>query len=278
MLTKIEQPNFSDKEFQQIGKTIYDHCGINLSSDKKEMVRSRLVRLLQKHGCSSYAHYLDVVLNDNSGEKLTEMVNRISTNLTSFFREKHHFDFLRDTVIPSLVARKGPPRIRAWSAGCSSGEEPYSIAITAAEALPNIHRANIKILASDISTRVLSTASLGCYPHERIEDLDRAMQNKYFLSQHDHSQELFQIRPNLRKLIIFKKINLMEKWPVTTPLDFIFCRNVMIYFDRETKERLVQRFSDQLHPGGWLFIGHSESLSNIKHNLKYVGPTIYEKQ
>jgi len=278
MLTKVEQPNFSDKEFQQIGKTIYDHCGINLSSDKKEMVRSRLIRLLQKHGCSSYANYLDIVLNDNSGEKLTEMVNRISTNLTSFFREKHHFDFLRDTVIPSLTERKGAPRIRAWSAGCSTGEEPYSIAITAAEALPNIHRANIKLLASDISTQVLSTASLGCYPQERVADLSPAIQNKYFLPQHDHAQKLYQIRPNLRKLIIFKKINLMEKWPVTTPLDFIFCRNVMIYFDRETKERLVNRFADQLHPGGWLFIGHSESLSNINHNLKYVGPTIYEKQ
>lgn len=277
MLQMSEHHVLSDGEFKRIGQAVYDYCGINLNEDKKELVRSRLMRLLTTHGCTSYGQYLDQVMKDKSGDRLTEMINRISTNLTSFFREEHHFNFLKETFLSRH--KTGPaPRIRAWSAGCSSGEEPYSIAISIAETLPVSQRANIRLLASDISTRVLSVAKKGCYHQDRVNGIDSAMRKKYFSTETKSGDGMFKVSPELRKMLMFKRINLMEKWPVSTPLDFIFCRNVMIYFDRETKERLIQRFSNQLKPGGFLFIGHSESLSNIAHDLKYVGPTIYEKK
>jgi chemotaxis protein methyltransferase CheR len=277
MMALNQSFTLTDQEFKRIAQVVYDHCGIHLNADKRELVRSRLMRLTQNYGHSSYGAYLDGVLKDSSGKQLTEMINRISTNLTSFFREVHHFNYLKEKVLPGLLAKSGPSRIRAWSAGCSSGEEPYSIAISIAETLSNQNRANVRILASDISTNVLQTAAKGCYDESRISQMDPAILKKFFTQVPGSQPKEYQIKADVGKMLLFKQINLMEKWPITTPLDFIFCRNVMIYFDRETKEKLVNRYADQLQPGGHLFIGHSESLSNISHKLKYVGPTIYQK-
>jgi chemotaxis protein methyltransferase CheR len=279
MLAIQQQLELTDCDFQAIAKVVYDHCGINLKADKKELVRSRLARLVHQHKMTSYKDYLDFVLKDTSGSNFAAFINRISTNLTSFFREEHHFEYLRENVLPELIKKQvGTVRIRAWSAGCSTGEEPYSLAITVAEALPNPAKANVRILASDISTSVLHTAMQGRYSMDRVATVPPAARNKYFTMQHEGANKVFAANPELKKMLIFKQINLMQKWPIATELDFIFCRNVMIYFDKPTQERLVGRFTELLKPGGYLFIGHSESLSSVNHQLKYVGPTIYGKQ
>lgn len=268
----------SDHDFSAISKVVYDHCGINLQKDKKELVRSRLQKMVHEHNCQTYGEYLERILQNTAGPDFIIFINRLSTNLTSFFREQHHFDYLKDSLIPELYTGSSAPRIRAWSAGCSTGEEPYSLAMTIAHALPDMHQSNIRILASDISTSVLNTASKGEYGADRVESIPAPIRNQSFNKVNNNGNTSYQIKPALRKMLIFKHVNLMTKWPFTTPLDFIFCRNVMIYFDNETKEKLIQRYTDALKPGGHLFIGHSESLSNIQHDLKYVGPTIYQKQ
>lgn len=270
----------SDQDFAIVSRVVYEHCGINLRDEKREMVRSRLARLVQKYGFNSYTAYLQFVLHDFGSAEFTEFIDRISTNMTSFFREKNHFDYLRETILPRLTSeQKGrhPPRIRAWSAGCSTGEEPYSIAITIAETLPASAQTNVRILASDISSNVLTAARTGRYPKERLAAVSPALLDRYFQCHREQDHTYYLPVPQLRKMLLFKRINLMTDWPISTQLHFIFCRNVMIYFDKPTQEKLINRLADLLLPDGTLFIGHSESLANIQHALKYIAPTIYQR-
>lgn len=276
----FQQVDLPDRDFKRISQVVYDHCGINLTSDKKGLVRSRLSKILRKHGYTSYKEYLDLVLIKSDTPEFTEFIDLLSTNLTSFFREQKHFDYLREILIPRLLSEGSHMsrfRLRGWSAACSTGEEPYTLAMTLLEALPDLRNADIRVLASDISTRVLHKAKAGQYPVARLATVPPALRKKYFTECVDGGAPGLSANEELRKMLIFKQINLMDEWPLTTPLDFIFCRNVLIYFDKPTHQALVERFYKILKPGGVLFIGHSESLSGIQHKFKNARPSIYIK-
>ena len=204
-----------------------------------------------------------------------KLLDLISTNKTDFYREPGHFDFLRDQVIPQMQTTR---TLRIWSSASSSGEEPYTIAMTLADAIPDINRWKIKILASDISTRVLSKAASGIYENERVSQLPQELVKRHFLRGKNGQAGKVCVRPQVANMVTFRRINLMDPtFPIRSPLDVIFCRNVMIYFDRPTQASLMEKFHRYLRPGGYLFIGHSESLQWIDHGFRYLKPTIYQK-
>lgn len=280
MNLSLQLNDLSDKDFERIRGVVYDHCGINLTKEKKELVRSRLSSQLRHHNMASYSDYLEMVLRDPNSAEFVQFINRLSTNLTSFFREPRHYDYLKKHVLPRIEAAtpaNGTLRIRTWSAACSSGEEPYTLAMVLKESLPSNRKTDVKILASDISTTVLDKARAGRYPAERLATVSNDLQRKYFEAQADKSGFVYTVRPELRQMVLFKQINLIQDWPTITPLDFIFCRNVLIYFDKATHKKLAHRFYDLLKPGGVLFIGHSESLSGFDHPFKNAGPATYTK-
>lgn len=271
----------SNKDFETIRDLVYTHCAINLTDDKKELVRSRLSRYLRQYDLRSYADYIKMVQEDVNGPLFTQFIDRISTNLTSFFRESRHFDYLRSVVIPARLAEargSASIRLRGWSAACSTGEEPYTLAMTLNETIPADRNTDIKILASDISTAVLEKAAAGRYAEERINTIPPDLRRKYFdLHKDKTAGSFYTVKPELRRMVIFKQINLIQEWPLKTQLDFIFCRNVFIYFDKATHQKIVDRFYQILKPKGVLFIGHSESLSGIRHSFKGDGPAVYVK-
>ncbi|MGD8786188.1 MAG: protein-glutamate O-methyltransferase [Phycisphaerales bacterium] len=278
----VQHFNLSEKDFQQISKLVYEHCGINLNDDKKELVRARLSKRLRQSQFKTFQDYMKHVLADKTGKEFSILVDSLSTNVTSFFRENQHFEFLQKQFLPSLMERKQQKnqfKIRAWSAGCSSGEEPYSIAITLLDAVHGQGRWDVKVLGTDISTRILETARKGVYEKKRVDPVSPMQRQKYLQSSVSEKQKLFEVSKVLRDVVIFKYLNLMGEWPINPSggIDFIFCRNVMIYFDKPTQERLVNRFWNVLAPGGVLFTGHSESLTGIQHKFRYVQPTIYAK-
>lgn len=268
------------KDFQRIRKIMYEHCGINLHEGKKELVRARLAKHLHAGGFTGFSDYLNHVLQDKSGKSFSLLVDSLSTNLTSFFREKQHFDFMQCDFLPRLLHRKqqaGDYRIRGWSAGCSSGEEPYTIAITLLEAVRGKGRWDVKVLGTDISTRMVERARQGCYEQERVAPVSSDLKRRYLSEVKKGTITQFKVGSELRRTVILNYLNLMQEWPLRGPLDFIFCRNVMIYFDKPTQACLVNRFYDLLDEGGVLFTGHSESLTGIVHSFRYVEPTIYSK-
>jgi len=268
----------SDRDFVMISDLVHQHCGINLHDGKRELVQARIAKKLRLGGFSTASQYIDHVLADKSGERFRDLVDSLSTNLTSFFRESNHFDFLSEQFLHTLIERKRKQhstRIRAWSAGCSSGEEPYTLAITLLEAVEGQGSWDIKILATDISRKVLAIAQNGAYDKSRVEKVPPMLRSKYFMAGPD--REHVQVGTALRNTIRFNYLNLQEDWPFSGPFDVIFCRNVMIYFDKPTQQRLVNRFYDVLEGGGLLFTGHSESLTGINHKFNYVRPTIYVK-
>ena len=281
MLTStINEVELSNREFDRISDLVYKHCGINLHEGKKELVRSRLAKRLRALKLDSFDGYLDFATKEGNADEFTQLIDSISTNLTSFFREKQHFDYLSDTFFPALLSRKqasGDNRIRAWSAGCSSGEEAYTISITIKEAIQGNSRWDAKVLATDISTRVLKVAKEGVYDKKRIDPVPPEQKHKYLVRKKGGVGDMYEVSDALKSMVYFAQLNLMGEWPIKTKLDFIFCRNVMIYFDKSTQQRLVNRFYDRLDSGGVLFTGHSESLTGIEHRFKYVKPTIYMK-
>lgn len=277
MLT-LQEVVLGEEEFRRISDLVYEHCGINLHDGKKELVRSRLAKRLHRGRFTSFSQYIKHVLEDPTGKEFSILIDSLSTNLTKFFREERHFEYMRNQLLPRLVKAKearGPLRIRGWSAGCSSGEEPYSIALTLLETFAGKGRWDIRLLATDVSTRILERAQAGLYERERIEPIPMPLRGKYLITRREGDKERYEVKPALREMVIFRYLNLMKDWPIKGPLDFIFCRNVMIYFDKPTQARLIRRFYDLLGPGGVLFTGHSESLTGIEHAFKYVQPTIY---
>lgn len=270
----------SEKEFRTVSDLVYKHCGINLHTGKKELVRARLAKRLRLLKIRTFAEYIDYAINDPSGREFTMLIDSLSTNLTSFFRESQHFDYLNRVFYPAMLQRKSASknfRIRAWSAGCSSGEEPYTIAITLLDMLQGQGRWDVKVLATDISTKVLGIAKRGIYENKRVEPVSPQQKQKYLLHTKVDGQQCYEVSNTLREVVTFGLLNLMDQWPIHGPIDFIFCRNVMIYFDKQTQQRLVNRYWDLLDSGGVLFTGHSESLTGINHKFKYVQPTIYAK-
>lgn len=270
----------SEAEFRRISDLVYQHCRINLHDGKKELVRARLAKRMRSGGFSRVSDYMDHVLSDASGAEFTSLIDSLSTNLTSFFREMAHFDHLRDRFLPALVARRqkhSHGRVLVWSAGCSSGEEPYSLAMLLAEELPAEDGWDVRILATDISTRVLDLARRGSYPASRVQSVPPPLRQRHLLPQRTGAAEGYVVSESLRRMVRFRHLNLMDTWPFSGPFDLIFCRNVMIYFDKPTQEALVNRYFQVLRPGGLLFTGHSESLTGVNHRFRYVEPTIYAR-
>ena len=276
----LQEVTLSEQDFRFISDLVYEHCGINLHDGKKELVRARLAKRLRESRFDNFSDYIRYVLDDPTGREFSILVDSLSTNLTKFFREDQHFEYMRSKLLPGMLESKQSQRnlrIRGWSAGCSTGEEPYSIAITLLEAIGGKGRWDVKLLATDVSTRVLEQAQRGVYEKDRNEPIPLPLRNKYLTRVRDGGRELYEVASSLRSVLIFRYLNLMQDWPVKGPLDFIFCRNVMIYFDKPTQGRLINRYYDLLASGGVLFTGHSESLTGIEHKFRYVQPTIYIK-
>jgi len=271
----------NDKEFKLFRDLIFLKSGINLHDGKKELLRTRLGSRMRSRGLSSFADYYDLVKQDKTETELMGVLDAISTNITSFFREINHFNFLNETAIPQMVDRKaksGDNFIRFWSAGCSSGEEPYSLAFTLLEHDKVSRSFEIKVLATDISLEMLERASMGVYGEQQLASVPNNIKRNYFQKGSGDSSGMYRIRPEVRRIIYFKRFNLMiNTFPFKHKFDCIFCRNVMIYFDKPTQETLVNKYYQSLAPGGYLLIGHSESLTGVHHNFKYARPTIYQK-
>lgn len=272
--------SLSDSEFQSIRSFVYDKFGINLTEEKRGLVLSRLQKVLRQRGFSDFSSYFDFVKSDKSGQAVSEMINRISTNHTFFFREQEHFDFFKQTFLPDISRELEAKRscdLRIWSAGCSSGEEPYTLIILLLEFF-GMRYSNWQagVLATDISANVLEHAQRGIYTGDRLTKTPPEFVRKYF---DQISPEQWQVKEKLRREVTFRRFNLMsERFPFKRPFHCIFCRNVMIYFDNETRKKLVKKYYDMLEPGGYLFIGHSESLGRDNGLFQYVMPALYRKE
>jgi chemotaxis protein methyltransferase CheR len=271
VLESAPSASLSPADFEKFRRLAYDTFGLDLRSGKEQLVSARLMKLMTRLDIRSYKDYYNYVTSDPSGQALTEMVDVLTTNHTSFLRESSHFDFLVQQALPEWSRRS---RVRVWCAASSTGEEPYSIAFSL---LDKVSGQAIEILATDISNRVLETARRGIYPNSRLESLPPDWMRKYLLRGHSQSEGFFRVKPEVRALIQFERLNLIEPFPKLEPFPVIFCRNVMIYFDRPTQERVVKQLAACLEPGGYLFIGHAESLSGIEGQLRYVKPAIYRK-
>jgi len=267
-------PALKPGEFEKISQLAYRHFGVDLRQGKQALVEARIGKKLRELNMPSFQVYYDYVTNDSTGAALATMVDVLTTNHTSFFREPRHFDFLRDTIFPTLRNRS---EIHIWSAACSSGEEPYTIAMTLLEAAREETLAKVRIRATDISTRVLDVARGGIYPSDRIRQIPDALLHKYMLKGQKSAADKYRFKNEVRGMIDFEHLNLMQPLPSDYRCSALFCRNIMIYFDKPTQQDLVQRLSQNLEPGGYLFIGHSESLNAIDHGLEYVSPATYRK-
>ncbi len=262
--------SFSPADFERVRKLIYQHAGISLAPVKQDMVYSRLARRLRATGKQTFAEYLDALERDN-GEEWERFVNSLTTNLTSFFREPHHFPIFAEHL--KKLGTKRP--IRVWCSAASTGEEPYSIAITVAETFGS-DSSHVSIVCSDLDTNVLNTAQRGIYPIERVEKLSPERLRRFFLKGTGSQEGLVVVRPEIRKMLVFQQINLLEpNWPVRGPLDVIFCRNVMIYFDKPTQYKILSRFAPMLQAEGLMFAGHSESFLHAADLFKSLGKTVY---
>jgi len=273
--TTLSVAEISEAQFTSISELAHRACGINLQTGKEGLVKTRLAKRLQTVGASDFGAYLEYLQRDSSGAEMVAMLDALTTNKTSFFRENQHFDYLRREVLPPLVGSSSPLRI--WSAGCSTGEEPYTLALLLHEAVPNLKQRSVRILATDISTRVLAKAREGVYDETVVRDIPPHLLGKHFSCVRTSPPRTFRVSDELQSLVRFARLNLMEPWPMRGPFDLIFCRNVMIYFDRPTKQRLVQRYWELLRPGGHLFVGHAESLTPLEHRFSYIQPAVYVK-
>ena len=267
-----------DREFGRICHLVNERTGIKPTESKRDLVYGRLVRRIKALRLGGFTDYCDL-LSSNSGEEFEHFANAITTNLTSFFREGHHFEHLGGQVIPALRENNADTRrIRVWSAGCSTGEEVYSIAITFFEAMPDIETWDVKILATDLDSNVLAAGEEGVYDETRIQGLDAALSQRWFRCGSGANTGQVKVSPRLRSLVTFKQLNLMEAWPMHGPFDVVFCRNVVIYFDKDTQRVLFDRVADLMAEQSSLFIGHSESLFKVTDRFEPIGRTIYRKR
>lgn len=269
------------EDYQRIRKLVYAQSGIDLGDNKMQLVKARLGKHVRKGGFTSFRQYFRHVESDSSGRKLCGLLDAISTNTTHLFRESHHFDRLKQIVrgwMSDRAWRARHPAVRIWSAACSSGEEPYSIAMVAHDAIQDAPGVKLKILATDLSIQMLERAQRAVFEPHRVGTVPPPFRNRYLKKVQQDGKTLVQIVPELRDTIRFARFNLMSSaFPFRHGFDVTFCRNVMIYFDRPTQETLVGKMANHLHDGGYLFIGHSESLTGMRHPLSYVEPTIYRK-
>ena len=271
----VNEFDFSDKDFKRVKSLVYDFAGIDLNESKKNLVYNRLAKRIRFLGMNRFSQYLDYVV-ETGEEEFVNLINAITTNLTFFFREIHHFEYLANTVIPHLLEKnKASKKIRIWSAGCSTGEEPYSLAIVLKETVPAGWDA--RVLATDLDTTVVETAQNGVYNIERLKGVSEARKKRWFLKGAGERSGFVKVKPELQQIIDFGQINLMNEWPIKDKIDVIFCRNVVIYFDKPTQSRLFNRYADLLQEQGHLFIGHSESLYKVCDRFELLGQTVYRK-
>ena len=274
---RIREFAFGTEDFEALRQLVKKVTGIHLSDQKRELVYGRLARRLRALGLTSFAQYRKA-LEEDSGQELVEFCNAITTNLTSFFREPHHFDYLRDQLLQPLARdAAGTRRLRIWSAACSTGEEPYSIAMTLLESLPDLRRWDVRILATDLDSDVLARAKRGVYAEDRVKNLSAQRRDRFFNQKREGDGLCYEVAPELRELITFKQLNLMHPLPMRGPLQAIFCRNVIIYFDKETQRDLFGRISQLQRPGDLLFLGHSESLFKVSEVYALMGKTVYRR-
>ena len=270
--------SLSKAEFTFLCQFVYDMTGIVLNEHKREMVYRRLTRIVRERKLPSFSAYCELLKTDPAGEK-TYFINAITTNLTSFFREQHHFDYMNQHELPRLLkASSTNKRLRIWSSASSTGEEPYSIAITLYETMHKVINSwDAKILATDIDSNVLAHGKAGTYGDSSLDGIPIHLRNKYFSKGNGKNINSVKVSEKLMELITFKQLNLLDEWPMKGPFDIIFCRNVIIYFDKETQLCLFRRYFDLLAPGGLLILGHSESLGAFQQYFKNEGRTIFRK-
>ncbi len=267
--------SFADSDFKRVKKIVYDFAGIDLSDSKKNLVYNRLSKRIRFLSLLSFSDYLDYVENQGEAE-FVHLINAITTNLTFFFRENHHFEYLAEVIIPALLKKNvSSKKIRLWSAGCSTGEEAYSLAIVLKEAVPVGWDA--KVLATDLDTNVVQTGMKGVYKIGRLKGVSDARVKRWFLKGSGPKSGFAKVKSELQDSIDFGQINLMSDWPIKDKIDVIFCRNVVIYFDKETQSKLFDRYASLLPEKGHLLIGHSESLYNVCDRFELLGQTIYKK-
>ncbi len=265
-----------DRDFATIAALVRQRAGIVLGERKRDLVYGRLTRRLRMLRCTSFADYCRLLEGPEGEDERRVMLNAITTNLTHFFREPHHFDHLANEALPAIMRSRGPGqrRVRIWSAGCSSGEEPYSIATSVREVLRDAAEWDVKILATDIDTEVLARAKAGRYDADRIAAIPPAIRHRYA---HPAPDGGFEMADSLKSLIVFNQLNLLDAWPMRRPFDVIFCRNVVIYFDAPTQRALMKRFARILAPDGWLYVGHSEALFRVSAHFHHLGRTVYQR-
>ena len=276
-MTAAREYEFTRRDFDFLRRLSNQHTGIVVTDDKFDMFYSRLARRVRALGLGSFAEYCNYLEHPDSDTEMVELVNALTTNLTSFFRENHHFEFLAGTALPDLVQRNRSSRkVRIWSAGCSTGEEPYSLSMVLQESMPLLNGWDVKLLASDIDSNVLRQAQAGVYPLARVEGIAKARLKRFFQKGSGSNTGKARVRSELRRAMEFRQVNLMNKLDVETQ-DIIFCRNVIIYFDKETKRKLLDKFAESLAPNGYLFVGHSESLHQVTDRFQLIGNTVYRK-
>jgi chemotaxis protein methyltransferase CheR len=269
----------NDSDFTKLSNFIYVNYGIKLPIFKKIMLQSRLASRLKINGMKSYAEYTKYVLSGDANEsEIVNMIDLVSTNKTDFYREAAHFDFMKEVVLPKFIAGDSRQPFKIWSSASSSGEEAYTIAMVISEFIENNRKIDFEILGTDISARILEKAKLGIYPIDRVDVIPISQKKKYLLRSKDEENPMVRIVPNLRAKARFQRLNLMDSsYNVPKDFDIIFCRNVLIYFDRETQEKVINKLCMHLKPGGYFFLGHSESISGIDVPLKPLKPTMFVK-
>jgi len=271
----VKEFDFTRSDFERVRALIYQRAGISLADSKQEMVYSRLARRLRATGIQSFARYLDDLEGGRMASEWESFTNALTTNLTSFFREAHHFPLLEEQLLGLRRPGGGAP-ITIWCSAASTGEEPYSIAMTACEAFDTL-TPPVQVVATDIDTNVLATGANGVYPMERLEKLGPERLRRFFLKGKGANEGMGRVRPELRKLVEFRQLNLLaDDWPLQGQFDAIFCRNVMIYFDKNTQRKILSRFVPLMKPHALLFAGHSENFLYVSDSLRLRGKTVYE--
>jgi len=275
---EIKKISLSDSEFDKLRELVYKISGISLANTKKELVISRFSKRLKELKLSSFGEYHDLLVSPGGFSEVQNFINSITTNKTDFFRESHHFDFIVSTFIPQVVASSRPV-VRVWSAACSTGEEPYTIAMVMSKYLVEPYGILVKILATDIDTNVLKAAARGVYDSHAIGQVPEKYLKKYFLRGKGDSFGLFKVKDDIRSMVTFKQLNFIApEYPITATFDIIFCRNVIIYFSPETKKQVVGKLFRYLSEGGYIMMGHSETLFNMIEGLVYLKNTVYQKR
>ncbi|HEC07654.1 MAG TPA: chemotaxis protein CheR [Thiolapillus brandeum] len=269
---------FTDRDFDRLRELVYQHTGIRMADNRRDLIYGRLSRRLRALGLHSFGAYCRLI-EDGQGDELEAFTNAVTTNLTAFFREAHHFDYLGKDLLPELLKKnRESRRIKIWSAGCSTGEEAYTVAMVLLENIPDIHNWDLRILATDLDSDVLAKASAGIYEQKNIRQVLGKRLQKWFQKGVGINEGKARVQPQVRELVTFRKLNLMHTWPMKGPFDLIFCRNVLIYFDKPTQKKLFERFAGILVNQGHLFIGHSESPMDLTDRFSLIGQSIYRKK